>query len=247
MGKRMDDSSKDMTTKTDDAVYQKAVAILEKLASDERKNGFALNDKTVAEYNAFFCEHFSRLGNPPYSKEALELFLADFRKLKIRLRRCALKEYVDGENLSEQKLVEIIRVIFEIGVICRREGVLAVEDFLELKGEKLFFEPENSFAVALVKAMINMQSSSRIESLAEELLLEQGLSFDTNDASCLPYRIIKEGVVSVQTGEELDTTAERMLCLVSEGIWKKYEPCLDEWKKVGAARLKMLREEQVRP
>ena len=239
---RMNDSSKKMMSNSDDAVYQKAVEILEKLASDERKKGFSLNDKIVAEYNSFFCEHLSKMGNPPYSKEALEQFLASLRKLQIRLRRCSLKEYVDGENLSEQKLVEIIRVIFEIGVICRREGVLAVEDFLELKEDKLFFEPENSFAVTLVKAMINMQSTSRIESLAGELLSEQGLSFDANDASCLSYRIIKEGIVSVQTGDELDTTAERMLRLVSEDTWEKYEPCLDEWKKVGAVRLKELRE-----
>lgn len=151
-----------------------------------------------------------------------------------------------------EKNIEIVRTFFYFAEEIRRQGVILIEEMLELEDESFFEEPENTVFVALVKKVLDGYDSDEINKFADELIKKNCSSSETvgaqNSASekiPLSFRLIKKGIQLLFNGEDPEKVPVILLCLIGEDALKKYESCILQWKIDNESRLETLRENQV--
>lgn len=233
----------------------------------------SLTDEDVCYLNDFFLtlsprelEVFTiRFGMEgyklPFSKNTLEVLTAYLEKTKASRNKrekrnpSALKDFIEPEEEEKmnesEKNIEIVRTFFYFAEKIRMEGVILIEEMLELEDESFFEEPENTIFVALAKKVLDGYASDEINKFYDELIEKKCVVSETGGAenACsktipLSFRLIKKGIQLISNGEAPENVPVILLKLIGEDSLKKYEPCIEQWKTDNKNRLKTLRENQ---
>ncbi|MGN0739351.1 MAG: hypothetical protein ACI4LX_04180 [Treponema sp.] len=139
-------------------------------------------------------------------------------------------------NESENN-IEIVKTLTDFAVTSRKEGILGFYILVEPEEVKIFDEPENSFCLALIKAMLDGNDLEQLEKIADKLIARQA-------EVPLSFQIIKKGILLITEGAAPQKVAEELLCLAGDDAFKKYAPCIKEWVENGHKFIEGLYEKQ---
>ncbi len=128
----------------------------------------------------------------------------------------------DAEHKSmQQKLINAVETIAKLSNIATKEGLLALEE----AGIKL----NNSHPMGKeLSKMVTLVVDGTEPVLVEELLINKYIMHGYTDYNALTALIYIKGITSIQAGENLIITNERLLAMLPVSITEQAWQCLDD-------------------
>ena len=216
-----------------------------KIRNSQNKTGL-LNDTKVAAGWYFIVEDV----NPSdgVEEESIDYVDADFLNKRNRYYLTeedddmnyaeyldkAIKQITEPDAEEDKKLVTAVDAVIELSNICRKEGILSLEEVVELDREQVPLMP-------YVRSLIILIVDGTDPEFVKQIGLYRIISSQATGYEALMRLVYLEGILSIQAGENPYVIQMKLLAMLPDRIIELYKKSHDDEENDDKGELPLVR------